>query len=608
MKTGSLNLLTLIILALGVGSGCAVHQPRGGGQYRKVKEPKTGGVYHLYLPVDYVKNEGKHPDYPAVKRWPLVMTFHGMKPYDGARPQEREWEQEADSYGYIVCAPELKTSSSFMEYPLTREHGYVLKDRERVMAIMDHVFETTMADPKRVLSTSWSCGGYLAHYFPNRYPERFSCIATRLSNFSAELMKEETVPRYRDKMSIAVFIGDGDLPKCKSESEEAVAWYTARNFRVVRGKMIDKMGHKRIPQTAAAFFAEQLHIRPLHPLKAAKTVAKVHMTEYYPAQAMIAKMSPPLEVQPTLARGGSTRQAGRSPVKPKKQRVTRKPGVSYASMNAGRNYPFDRPPADDPKPDRAGTSKGAGTTRVASAQGGRGNWLEPIEQPNRGIGQRSTRPTGQRDSGGKTRRANRTAPQPTPSRQPATQRPTRRKYEPSGRQASSEPRPSKRSGSTERNTHRRTSRSPSVADSHKPSASGSGDSSRRPLERRSTTRTQAPKALRPAASRPTPARRHSRARSVEVKLRGPTIGTAPHYLVYRIDMPFELTRGADFLWKDNGVWMGDEPGGVKILETPGLHQITVLMVTKDNLEYRGLATVHVLDPGPAVANYRRDTR
>ncbi|MFQ5411771.1 MAG: hypothetical protein ACE5EC_05720, partial [Phycisphaerae bacterium] len=278
-------------LASIVGSGCAVHQPRGQGEYHRIKEPRTGAFYHLYLPVDYVRNKGRHPNHPKVKRWPLVMTFHGMKPYDNALSQEREWEQEADIYGYIVCAPELRTCDSFMEYPLTREHSYVKKDCERVLAIMNHVFVMTRADRKHVLSTSWSCGGYLAHYFPNRYPEKFSCIATRLSNFSSKLMMEQTVSRYNDRVPVAIFIGDGDFPACKKESEQAVAWYKARGFQV-RGKMIDRMGHERIPQTAAAFFAEHMGIQPLHPLDASKTVAKVRMTDYQPTPKLLAALSP----------------------------------------------------------------------------------------------------------------------------------------------------------------------------------------------------------------------------------------------------------------------------------------------------------------------------
>lgn len=283
--------LSFVVIGLSLSAGCAIPQPRGMGQYARVQEPNTLAWYHLYLPVDYVKNKGRRPD-QIQQKWPLVMTFHGMKPYDNALPQEREWEEQADIYGYVVCAPELHTCDSFMEFPLTKEHDYVLKDKRNVLAIMDHVFATTAADPERVLSTSWSCGGYLAHYFVNRFPDRFACIATRLSNFSAKLLVEENVPLYRDRVPVAIYIGDGDFSACKRESQEAAAWYKAHEFRVVRAMMIDNMGHRRIPQFAAAFFAGQIGIQPLHPIAAAKTLSKELMTDYNPPDELIASYSP----------------------------------------------------------------------------------------------------------------------------------------------------------------------------------------------------------------------------------------------------------------------------------------------------------------------------
>ena len=303
------RLSLLVLVGLAIQTGCVVAQPRGLGRYTRVQEPSTQAWYHLYLPVDYVKNDGRHPD-PSFQKWPLVMTLHGMKPYDNALPQEREWEEQADIYGYIICAQELYTSDSFMEFPLTKEHGYVLTDKRNVAAIMDHIFATTGADPQRVLLTSWSCGGYLVHYLANRIPDRFACIATRLSNFSAKLMVEDNVPLYRDRVPVAVFIGDGDFPACKSESEEAVAWYIARGFRTVEGKMIDQMGHQRIPQTAAAFFAKQMGIEPLHPTAAAKTVATVVMTDYSPPERLLAKVSPRFRPAPLLPQGD--REAART--------------------------------------------------------------------------------------------------------------------------------------------------------------------------------------------------------------------------------------------------------------------------------------------------------
>lgn len=304
------RLLYIISVVIGpaILTGCVVPQPRGMGQYARVQEPTTNAWYHLYLPVDYIKNNGRDPQPPS-RKWPLVMTFHGMKPYDNARPQEREWEEQADIYGFVVCAPELRTCDSFMEFPLTKEHDYVLEDKRNVIAIMDHIFATTAADPEKVLSTSWSSGGYLAHYFVNRYPDRFSCIATRLSNFSAKLLVEDNVPLYRDRVPVAIFIGDGDFAACKRESQEAAAWYLARDFRVVRAMMIDHMGHRRIPQMAAAYFANQSGIEPLHPVGAARTLFTEMMTEYEPPKELRARLSPVMQMaMPQTQRTGQIEQ------------------------------------------------------------------------------------------------------------------------------------------------------------------------------------------------------------------------------------------------------------------------------------------------------------
>lgn len=611
MRLRTIGLIISTYLGLAVFSGCIVSQPPGEGLYTRVKEPQTGTAYHLYLPVDYVRNNGRHPDFPRVQRWPLVMTFHGMKPYDNAQSQEREWEKEADFYGYVVCAPELHSSDSFMEYPLTKEHSYVLKDRECVMAIMDHVFLTTKADPKRVLSTSWSSGGYLAHYFPNRFPNRFSCIATRLSNFSAKLMIETTVPLYKNKVPVAIFVGDSDLPATKAESEEAVAWYMARNFKVVRGKMIDGMGHSRIPQTAAAFFAEQMGLKPLRPVEAAKTVSQVQMTEYYPPQELIAKMSPPPQLGPVLVRGDASPPSAAAAVAQSGLAAFPKPRVSYFSKDAGRNYPFGQRPEYKSLPEKKTAASrqksrpsvpptGAGATRVASAQPRTGNWLAPVDRSDRDASPRNVSPLGSPPVRPKPKISR---PDPQSSRVAAKdhKRPSPSKAKPAS--GGTQTRPSAREGS-------KASPRASLARSFTPADAGSRDhdlwqraGSRRgndapsasPQARRSAR--EASRARTTDAGRSSVRPRH-RAKRVNIRFKGPAVGTSPHYLAYSADLPPEQVAGADFLWKDNGVWMGDEAGGVKILESPGLHRITILLVTRDNTEYRGMATVQVLQAGP----------
>ena len=252
-------LLTLVVSP--VLTGCLVPQAPGRGLARHEVEPITGSGYWLYLPDDYVKNDGQRAD---GKRWPLVITFHGMKPWDSARPQCREWQEEADRYGFIVLAPQLRTCDSFMQFPLRdRTLSYVMHDERAVLAMMDEVFRRTNSDPTRVLSTSWSSGGYIAHFMVNQYPERFTVLAVRQSNFSEDLLEAANAPAYRN-MRIGIFFGENDLPVCRRESLKAVEWYRYHHFHV-DAKLVSGLGHERTPQTAAAYFALAIGAEPKTP-------------------------------------------------------------------------------------------------------------------------------------------------------------------------------------------------------------------------------------------------------------------------------------------------------------------------------------------------------
>jgi hypothetical protein len=548
------------------------------------------------------------------------MTFHGMKPYDNAISQEREWEKEADFYGYVVCSPELKTCDSFMEYPLTTDkHGYVQADIKNVLAIMDHIFRTTLADPKRVLSTSWSCGGYFAHYFPNRFPDRFSCIATRLSNFSAELLREDRV-RLNRKMPVALFIGDGDFAACKSESQQAVAWYTARDFEVVRGKMIDHMGHRRIPQTAAAFFAEQIGITPLHPIKAAQTVAQVQMTEYYPPKDLIAQMRPK-GAAARVAKGPSLPKLPDSShttppvrIRETQPRRTHDPTIRYMSMSAGQNYPFDRQPQHDllpaPTPDKQDAQKSpptaAGSTAVATARPTPGNRLDPVRVPDAAAGK--SKPPADRTQRPKAPPA---VKKPEATAQPARSEPPKATKPPQPfAPENAGPRDYSRWLASNRPSERR--QPPKASNSRTQTKTQAEPQAKKPAPRQPSPRTAPPKKTTPtpkasaqprtadagadrSTTRRPPVQTWGGARRVDINIKGPAVGSAPYYLSYAVDLPRDVLRGADLLWKDNGVWMGDAPLGAKIIESPGVHRITLLLVSRDNKEYRGMATVHVLD-------------
>lgn len=300
------GLLSALILG---HAGCAVPQPPGNGVCQRLVEPETQTGYWLYLPEDYVANKGNRPDR---QRWPVVVTLHGLKPYDNAHPQVRCWQQEADRYGFIVIAPELQTCDSVgMQFPLRDPNlPYVQRDEKAVLAILDEVYRRTNADPERVLSTSFSSGGYMAHYLVNRYPERFSCLAVRGSNFNEEMLNTAQLPKYRN-MKIGIFFGENDFKVCREESMRAVAWYRKYHFDV-EAKKVAGLGHERRPQTAAAFFAATIGVTPKTP----PDLGALVMQEVVPVPAYRPASRRPLQPRPASPRAmpSSNDPGSRTPV------------------------------------------------------------------------------------------------------------------------------------------------------------------------------------------------------------------------------------------------------------------------------------------------------
>ncbi len=250
--------LAMTLLLFSGAFGCAVPQPRGQGRLEHRVEPTTQRGYWLYLPRAYVQSDSTAL---RARRWPLVVTFHGMKPFDNARPQALEWQQEADRFGFVVLAPELRTPDVFNEFPLRTISPTLKSDENATLAIMDQVFANTQADPTNVLATSWSSGGYLAHYMMNRHPNRFTCLGVRQSNFSSAILDGE-IARQSAYNPVLILNTQNDFAICKRESREAVAWYESQGVKNVFWIAIKDKGHERTPDLAADFFGRVAGIKP----------------------------------------------------------------------------------------------------------------------------------------------------------------------------------------------------------------------------------------------------------------------------------------------------------------------------------------------------------
>ncbi|MDM8006219.1 MAG: PHB depolymerase family esterase [Phycisphaerae bacterium] len=301
---------TVLLLGLGMilvtQCGCPVPQRPGMGQCSRLVEPETKTGYWLYLPEDYVKNNGQRSGNTA---WPLVVTLHGLRPYDDAKPQIRSWQEEADRYGLIVVAPELRTCDQLvMPVPLRDPtKWYVQTDEKAILAVMDEVCRRTNADPTRVLLTCFSSGGYLAHYMMNRHPERFTALAAMGANFNEEMIDYTQLPRYRST-KIAVFFGENDFKLCREESLRAVSWYRRYRFDV-DARQVSGLGHERRPQLASVFFSRIIGASPKTPPDLASLVMS-DVTTGEPARPAGAPRPASLSPAPLFPEDGGRTNAG----------------------------------------------------------------------------------------------------------------------------------------------------------------------------------------------------------------------------------------------------------------------------------------------------------
>jgi len=248
-----------VLAALG---GCAVPQPRGKGMMTHVSEPATLRGYFLYLPKALKEAD---PGQRADRKWPLVVTFHGMKPYDTALLQILEWQQEADRHGFIVVAPELLAFDFIIgEFPQQTINPLFKSDEQAVLAIMDHVAEMYPIDTERVLSTGFSSGGYMAHYMLNRHPDRFACLAVRQANFSAAVL-DSSATAASLRHPVLIMNTELDVPVCVRESRDAIKWYESHGYKRLAWLKLPDLAHERTPDVAAEFFVRCAGIRWVDP-------------------------------------------------------------------------------------------------------------------------------------------------------------------------------------------------------------------------------------------------------------------------------------------------------------------------------------------------------
>ncbi|MCG3179219.1 MAG: hypothetical protein BIFFINMI_01552 [Phycisphaerae bacterium] len=242
-----LQLVTAVYLVFFAvtGGGCYVPQSQNvQGKSLDVTEPITERNYYLYLPKNFNPRSGV--------RYPLIVSIHGMKPFDNAYPQLMTWKKICDEHNWVAIAPQLKSPDMLNQFPFRRIDDSIYSDERQIVASIEDVCRRYNADPTKVMLTGWSSGGFLIHYCGARHPELFSVVVPQGSNFSADIMPD-TVNQAARETPIYIYHGESDVGVVVKDSNTAIQWYYQHGYRFVQMDTAPG-GHERHPELAEKFF------------------------------------------------------------------------------------------------------------------------------------------------------------------------------------------------------------------------------------------------------------------------------------------------------------------------------------------------------------------
>ena len=229
-------------------SGCPVTQPQDTPvPPEKLSTTQGDAEYWIYVPSDYT----------PTRAYPLVVTLHGTHGWDSAKAQIREWRHLAETEGFLVVAPELRSVQGILPVAERLWGRDLRKDEQRILTVMDDVSRRYRVDGERVLLTGFSAGGYPMYFVGLRNPGRFSMIIARACNSSLEVFEALELTDRARAVPITIIWGKDDLRPIRNQSWDAVRWLCEHGFREVKYKKI-RGGHLRCPDVAYARWKQRV--------------------------------------------------------------------------------------------------------------------------------------------------------------------------------------------------------------------------------------------------------------------------------------------------------------------------------------------------------------
>ena len=232
-------------------AGCPVTQSQDTpvAEFRCV-EPATGGGYYLYVPSGYDAN----------RPWPLVVTLHGTHGFDDAEAQVREWKALSEQDGFIVLAPQVSSPQGILPVADASMQERLAEDEKQVLAELAEVKRKYTIEPRAVLITGFSAGGYPMYHVGLRHPELFTALSARSCNCDLQDLKAIPMTDAARKMPMQIFFGRSGINPVSSTmnpiaGQSWAAYKFLRDNRCFKAeiKPIDG-GHERRPEVALRFW------------------------------------------------------------------------------------------------------------------------------------------------------------------------------------------------------------------------------------------------------------------------------------------------------------------------------------------------------------------
>ncbi len=140
-------------------------------------DPQLGRSYLLYRPSGYDNK----------RSWPLIVVCHSSFT-DSPNRQIRRWTELAESKGFLVVAPTLKSVSSGLGRGADAWLARIQNDEDHILAVVQHVRAGHNVSDDRILMAGQGKGGLVALHVGLRQPNVFRAITVTQPTYDARFL------------------------------------------------------------------------------------------------------------------------------------------------------------------------------------------------------------------------------------------------------------------------------------------------------------------------------------------------------------------------------------------------------------------------------------